>query len=64
MTYDTSLMRVSNKFKEEIQKILEEREKRGMSKLSHPKITLLITKHKNWDKKKCDIINFLAYEDE
>ncbi len=62
MTYDTSLMRVNNRFKKEIEEVMQEREKRGMSKLSQAKITLFITKHKNWNKKKYDLINLQVYE--
>lgn len=63
MTYDNSLMRINNKFKKEIEEIIEGRENRGMTKLSHSKITLLLTKHKGWNKIQNDLINFLGYED-
>tara|TARA_R100001530_G_scaffold136355_2_gene116659 strand:+ start:398 stop:604 length:207 start_codon:yes stop_codon:yes gene_type:complete len=63
------LIRVDKNLQKEIQEIIEEREKKGLTKLSYRKITSLIPRHKYWDKVKADrikedIINYEGYEDE
>lgn len=54
------IIRVSEKFNEEIEDIQEKRIENGFEeeKLSKPKISDLIRKHNDWSKVKQDLINF------
>ena len=54
-----SLIRVGNNFAKKMDFINDKREEKGFDKLSKPKITELIIKHKShWRKMEQDIINF------
>ena len=52
------LIRVSNLFNKKLENIDEKRLEIGLDKLSHPKKTDLIIKHKNWINEEQDIIHF------
>ena len=52
------LIRVSNKFKKELEDIDDKRTELKFVNISHPKKTELIVRHKDWLKKKKDLINF------
>jgi len=52
------LIRVSNAFSQVLEKIDSKREDLDLGKISHPKKTDLIIRHKDWKTKEEDIINY------
>jgi len=64
MRPESTLIRVRDKFKHEIEEIQEQREELGLSKLSYSKITSLMLRHRMWSLVKSDLINYTGYDDE
>lgn len=60
----SGLMRVHKNFSKSIIDILQKRKELELKEISIVEITLLITKHKNYNKMESDVINYLGYEDE
>lgn len=61
----SNLFRVHNKLIESIKRIREKRKEKGLKDLSYVELSLLITKHKNYEKNiEPHMINYLGYEDE
>jgi len=56
--FGNTLIRVNNKFDEAIDNINEKREASGFDKLSKPKTTELVVRHKEWVQIENDIIHF------
>jgi len=52
------IVRISNRLNNKLEKIDVKREENGLDKISHPKKTDLIVRHKNWKKIEDDIILF------
>ena len=58
MSPESKLMRSNVSLINDIEDIREKRLSGGTDKLSYSKITSLITRHKNWERIKTDIITY------
>ncbi len=60
----SSLFRIHNELIASIKRIKEGREKLGLKEVSYVELSLLITKHNNYQKLERQMINYMGYEDE